>query len=90
MVAHGSAKEDGSRQVFRIKVPVSLLRAGIKMKALIPEEARKEALEKLQAKGVDIDPFELSEDQIDEFVRALGEFEMEAGDETGDFRMYLT
>ena len=89
MVAHDNAKGEGPREAFRIKVPLSLLRAGIKLKALVPEEARRQTLENLRAKGVDFDPFEFSDDQFDDLVRALREFEMEAGDETGGVRIFL-
>ena len=89
MVAHDNAKGEGPREAFRIKVPLSLLRAGIKLKALVPEEARNQALDNLRAQGIEIDPFELSEDQFDDLVQSLSEFEMEAGDETGGFRIFL-
>ena len=89
MAAHDGKKGDGPKEVFRMKVPLSLLRAGVKMKALIPEEARERAQAKLKARGIEIDPFDLSDDQVDEFLRALGELEMVAGDETGEFRMYV-
>ncbi len=89
MVAHDDKKGDGSKGVFRMKMPLSLLRAGIKMKAPIPEEARESALSKLKAKGIEIDPFELSEDQVDDFLRALSELEMVAGGGGGEFRMYV-
>ena len=89
MVAHNSSKGEGSKEAFRIKVPLSLLRAGIKLKALVPEEARRQTLENLQARGIELDPFELSEDQFDDLVQSLRDFEMEAGDETGGFRIFL-
>ena len=89
LVAHDTTKEAGPREAFRIKVPLSLLRAGIKLKTLVPEEAREQTLENLRARGIDIDPFEVSDDQFDDVVRALREFEMEAGDETGGVRIFL-
>lgn len=81
--------KDKDREVFRLKVPLSLLRAGIKLKALIPEEARQRTTEQLRAKGIEVDPFELSSDEIDDFIRALGELEMEAADDSGSFRIFL-
>lgn len=88
MEAVGSGK-DGKEEGFRLRVPLELLRAGIKMRALIPESKRDRINQKLREKGVEGDIFEMSDEQIDTLIRSLGELEMEAGDGEGSFRLYL-
>ncbi len=85
----GSTGKDGKDEGFRMRVPLDLLRAGIKMRALIPETKRVKINEKLREKGIEGDIFEMSDDQIDTLIRSLGELEMEAGDGDGSFRLYL-
>ena len=85
----GSTGKDGKDEGFRMRVPLDLLRAGIKLRALIPETKRDKINEKLRAKGIKGDIFEMSDGQIDTLIRTLGELEIEAGDSEGKFRLYL-
>ena len=85
----GSTGKNGKDEGFRMRVPLDLLRAGIKMRALIPETKRDKINEKLRNKGIEGDVFEMSDDQIETLIRSLGELEIEAGDGDGGFRLYL-
>ncbi|MDP6604507.1 MAG: hypothetical protein QGG17_09970 [Rhodospirillales bacterium] len=85
----GSTDKNGKDEGFRMRVPLDLLRAGIKMRALIPETKRDKINEKLRKKGIAGDVFEMSDDQIETLIRSLGELEIEAGDGEGGFRLYL-
>ena len=83
------AEDNGSQESFNLKIPLSLIRAGIKLKALIPDEARERTVEGLHAKGIDFDPFELPADQVDDFIRTFSELEVEANGSDGHFRLYM-
>ena len=85
----GETGKDGKEEGFRLRVPLDLLRAGIKMRALIPEKKRHKINEKLRKKGIEGDVFEMSDQQIETLIRSLGELEMEAGDGDGGFRLYI-
>jgi len=85
----GAIGKDGKDEGFRMRVPLDLIRAGIKMRALIPETKRDRINEKLREKGIEGDIFEMSDDQIDTLIHSLGELEMEGGDGDGGFRLYL-
>ena len=82
-------EDDASQETFRMTVPLSLIRAGIKLKALIPETAREHTVNGLQAKGIGINPFDLPADQIEEFIQSLGELEIDVNDAGSRFRLYL-
>jgi len=84
-----STGKDGKDEGFRIRVPLALLRAGIKMRALIPENKRAKISEKLREKGIEGDIFEMPDDQIDTLIRNFTELEMEASDGEGSFRVFL-
>ncbi len=85
----GETGKDGKNEGFRMRVPLDLLRAGIKMRALIPKNKRDKINEKLREKGIEGDILEMSDDQIDTLIRSLGELEIVAGDGDGNFRLYL-
>jgi hypothetical protein len=85
----GGTDKDGNDEGFRMRVPLELIRAGIKMRALIPKTKRDKINEKLREKGIEGDVFEMSSDQIDTLIRSLGELELAAGDSDGSFRLYL-
>ena len=81
--------KDGENEGIRMRVPLNLLRAGMKMRALVPEAKRNMINEQLRRKGIDGDVFSMSEEQIDDFVQTLSELEFEAGDSEGSLRIYL-
>ena len=85
----GATGKDGKDEGFRMRVPLDLLRAGIKMRALIPKAKRDKINERLREKGIEGDIFEMSSDRIDTLIRSLGELEIEGGDGDGGFRLYL-
>lgn len=74
---------------FRMKLPLSLLRAGIQMRALIPKSTRRRVSEELLNRGIEIDPFDLPRDRIGELIRALRDFEIEVDSEKDALRIYL-
>ena len=82
-------EEDGKYEGVRMRVPLELLRAGIKMRALVPEAKRDKINEKLKEKGIEGDVFDMSEDQIDDLIRSLCELEIEAGEGDGGVRIFL-
>jgi len=74
----------GTGESVRVRIPLGLIRAGLKMRGLVPEAARGRINASLREKGLDLDLFEMSEGDIDRFVRVLGEVELEADGGNGD------
>jgi DNA-binding transcriptional ArsR family regulator len=68
--------EDGDK--VNIRIPLSLVRAGIKLRAVMPEHARR----KLEAKGVDLEHLSILEG--DELVNALRELHVDVGSAQGE------
>lgn len=80
---HGSSKlrylrvvvepgEDSEKKErVNIRVPMKLIRSGIKWVSLIPKEARKKVNEAFKEKGIDMDFTKLKEEDLEELVDNL-------------------
>ena len=64
-----------------VRVPMSLVRAGIKMTALIPPEALNKANDALHDKGINFDVKNIKTEDLEELITALGDMEVDV--ETG-------
>ena len=88
VIVNEDGAPDGQEKV-RIKVPLILLRAGIKMGSLLSERARGKITAELRAKGIDTDPFDLPPENLEELVAALDELEIEADDKGEKVRIFV-
>ena len=71
------AEEKADYDRVNIRVPMSLIRAGIKLTSLIPAEATDKMHNALQQKGIDFDLRKLKADDIEQLIEALGELEVD-------------
>ncbi len=60
-----------------VRVPMSLIRAGIKLTALIPPEALDKVNGALKEKGINFDVRSVKSEDIEELIEALGELEVD-------------
>ena len=79
VVQPGSKGEPGGSNAERvnIRVPMNLIRAGMKLTALIPPEAADKVNEALREKGFNFDMRNLKTDDIQDLVEALGDLEVD-------------
>lgn len=68
-------KEGGDR--VNIRVPLNLIRAGLRWASFIPKEAQKKVDEALSEKGLDLNFKNMSKEDIEEFIRTLDELEVD-------------
>ncbi|WP_117212302.1 SHOCT-like domain-containing protein [Allorhizocola rhizosphaerae] len=73
------AMEDDEPTRLNVRVPLQLLRAGVRLAALIPPRALDQANAQLAKSGVPFDLTQLKPEQLEEFVEHLDEvtFEMD-------------
>jgi len=72
-----------------IRVPVSLIRAGMKLTSLIPPEARDKVNGALHEKGLDFDMRNLKPEDLDVIVDALEDLEIDViGNHREKIRVY--
>jgi hypothetical protein len=80
--------KEGKPEKVNVKVPVSLIRAGMKFTSLIPEEAADEVDKALSEKGVKVNLKNLKEADVDALLMALSDFEVDIDDGEGKVRVH--
>jgi len=81
----GSEHEDsheGDR--VNVRVPMTLIRAGLKFTSLLPPEARVKVNGALHEKGIDFDMRNLKPEDMDELVEALSDLEVDMVNNEGE------
>jgi hypothetical protein len=71
---------DGDK--VNIRVPLKLVKAGIKLQALLPQDAQDKINAKLNEKGINLDDFK--DENLKDLLDALTEFEVNVDDKKGD------
>jgi len=80
------AEHENSGNVDRVnvRVPMSLIRAGIKLTSLIPPEARDKVNGALRDKGIDFDVRNVKPEDIEELIEALSDLEVDVVSAKGE------
>ncbi len=74
-------ESDGDR--VNIRVPLSLLRAGVKFGSLLPDQAREKVSGALEAKGIHLDMANAA-DAVEDLIQQLGELSIDVDEGDGD------
>ncbi|MFI9559259.1 SHOCT-like domain-containing protein [Nonomuraea endophytica] len=82
------AIEDGEPGRVNIRVPLQLLRAGVRLAALIPPQALERASAELNKSGVPFDLTQLKPDQLEAFVDHLDELTVEVDQPDAQVRVF--
>ena len=78
--------EDAPAKV-NIRVPVKLLRAGVKLAGLIPQEARERVNEAMREKGMCFDINQLKPEQLDTLIDGLQDVSIDVDQKNGKARV---
>ncbi|MBD3217564.1 MAG: hypothetical protein GF310_04755 [candidate division Zixibacteria bacterium] len=81
---------DGNEgEQINIRVPMALLRAGIKLTSLLPDEAQGKIDGALKEKGVNFDFNDINPDSLEELIDALSELSVDVESNSGEkIRVY--
>lgn len=71
-----------------IRVPMSLLRAGVRLSSLIPEEARAEVNAAMRAKGMSIDLSQLKPENLEEMIDNLQDVTIDVDEDRAKVRIF--
>jgi hypothetical protein len=82
------ANENGEQARVNVRVPIQLLRAGVKLAGLIPASALVKANDELQKNGMPIDLSKLKPEDIDELIDHLGELTVDVDSEDAKVRVF--
>ncbi len=80
---------DAGEPMLNLRVPMNIVRAGVKLGAMLPEPTREKMSEKLRAKGIFVDPFELAATDMDTFIETLSGLEIEAEGRRATLRVFV-
>ena len=72
-----------------VRVPVALIRAGIKFTSLIPADASEQVNEALKEKGIDFDVRNLKPEDLEELIMALHDLEVDIQNGKEKVRVYI-
>lgn len=78
---------DGPTKV-NIRVPMALLRAGVRLSALIPPQARDQLNRELARKGVAFDINSLKPENLEDLVEQLGDLSLDVDQERTKVRIF--
>ena len=67
-----------------VRVPMSLIRAGIKLTSLIPGDAMNKVNDTLKDKGINFDVRSVKSEDLEELVEALGDMEIDVESSNGE------
>ncbi len=81
-----SVKRETGR--VNIRIPMGLIRAGIKLKALIPQQAADDINRAFKEKGISFDIRDLKEEYLESLVTALGESEIKLDSREAEVSIY--
>jgi hypothetical protein len=70
-----------------IRVPLALLRAGVKLKSLLPEDARDQVNEAMREKGMDFDINQIKPENLDALLETLKDFSIDIDKKKRDARI---
>ena len=72
-----------------VRIPLSIIRAGMKLRALMPSNAAAKLNEALESKGIDLDIRNLKEEDIEQLIDALSDLEVDVQDGREKVRVYV-
>jgi hypothetical protein len=77
VVNHPQGYQSEGPERVNIRVPIALIRAGMKFTSLIPKEASDEVDKALAEKGIKLNLKNIKEEDLDELIEALSDLEVE-------------
>jgi hypothetical protein len=84
----GESEEHGGHENVNIKIPIVLLKAGIKLGSMMPEHARTKINSHLSEKGLNIDLNHIDPEHVDAILEALRESTIDIDSEHKKVKIY--
>jgi len=78
---------DGPTKV-NVRVPMQLLRAGVKLTSIIPPRARTEVNEALRKEGIDVDIAKLTPESLEDIVEQLRDLQVDVDHARAKVRIF--
>ena len=85
----GGGDDDEDRERVNVKIPLSLIRAGMKFTALIPNSVATQVNDSLHQQGIDIDLNRIKPEDFNELVDALADLEIDVQEARQRVRVFV-
>ncbi len=82
------AKSSGEQEKVNIRVPIQLLKAGVKLAGFMPTAAKDSVNDALKDKGINIDLYALKPQELDAFLVQLCSTSVDVQTEKDNVRIY--
>jgi len=87
VVVDANDQEDGPTKV-NVRVPMQLLRAGVKLTSIIPPRARDEVNAALRKEGIEVDIGKLTPESLEEIVEQLRDLQVDVDSDHAKVRVF--
>jgi hypothetical protein len=81
-------RSDGEQTKVNVRIPIQLLRAGVRLASLVPQRALDQATSELQRAGVGLDLTKLKPEQIEELIEHLDDMTVEVQDRDSSVHVF--
>jgi hypothetical protein len=81
-------EKDPENNRVNIRIPMGLIRAGMKLKALIPPQVADEVNRAMQEKGLKFDIRDIKDEYLEELIDALGDTEINVDSKEAEVRIH--
>jgi hypothetical protein len=87
VVDAGAGYGEGPAKV-NVRIPMQLLRAGVRLGALIPVQAREQVNAALRENGIPLDVSQIRPDNLETLIEQLGDFNVDVDDGHAKVRVF--
>jgi hypothetical protein len=81
-------QKDAEYGRVNIRIPIGLIRAGMKLKALIPPQVADDVNRAIKEKGFNFDIREIKDEYLEELIAALGDTELNVDSQEAEVRIH--
>jgi len=82
------ARTNGKHERVNIRIPLQILKAGVKLGSIMPPHVKDRVNEKLKEKGVDFDLSSLDGEKLEELIEALADFSVDVDSDKEKVRIF--
>ena len=87
VMVHDESRDDSPTEV-NVRIPMQLLRAGVRLASLIPVQARDQVNHALKVQGIQIDLSQIKPENLEELVEQLGDLTVDVNDKHSKVRVF--
>jgi hypothetical protein len=88
VIVDANERKDGPTKI-NVRVPLQLLRAGVRLASLIPTRAQEEVNKALREQGIDVDISKLKPENVNELIDELRDLSVDIDHEQDDVKIRI-